>query len=176
MAGGDARWFGFRNQRRARQHELPERPASVPHTPAHSARRILVVDDNVDAAASLALLLRLHRHEVFVAHDGLHAVEEAAAHLPDAVVMDIGMPGLNGYEAAQRIRRLPGMEEVRIIALTGLGNEEDRKRSEAAGFNAHLVKPADNAKLLALLQNRQGSKAQEHAPTDGQANTAAKPV
>ncbi|HEY0976884.1 MAG TPA: PAS domain S-box protein [Flavobacteriales bacterium] len=114
--------------------------------------RILVVDDNQDAADSLAFLLRRFKHEVFLAYDGLQGVEQARTHLPDVVLMDIGMPGLNGYEAAARIREIPGMDKALLVALSGWGQEEDRARSAQAGFNAHLVKPADNAKLLALLE------------------------
>jgi PAS domain S-box-containing protein len=116
------------------------------------ARRVLVVDDNRDAAESLGHLLRKRGHEVFEAYDGVQGVQEAARHLPEVVVLDLGMPGLNGYEVAERLRRMPGMEQSFLIALTGWGQEEDRQRSKAAGFDAHLTKPADNVKLVDLLR------------------------
>ncbi len=121
---------------------------------AQTARRVLVVDDNRDAAESLAHLLRKKGHEVYEAYDGIHGVQEAALHLPEVVILDLGMPGLNGYEVAERLRRMPGMEQAYLIALTGWGLEEDRQRSKSAGFDAHLTKPADNAKLLGLLRER----------------------
>jgi PAS domain S-box-containing protein len=112
--------------------------------------RILVVDDNEDAAESMANLLSGSGHEVRMAGDGFAAVETAATFQPDAVVMDIGMPGLNGYEAAQRIRAQRGVEVV-LVAVTGWGQEEDRRRARAAGFDHHLTKPVDLAQLSRLL-------------------------
>jgi two-component system CheB/CheR fusion protein len=96
--------------------------------------------------------LRKRGHEVFEAYDGVQGVQEAARHLPEVVVLDLGMPGLNGYEVAERLRRMPGMEQSFLLALTGWGQEEDRQRSKAAGFDAHLTKPADNVKLVGLLR------------------------
>ncbi len=116
------------------------------------ARRILVVDDNVDSADSLAMLLRLHGHQAEVARDGREAVEVALRTLPEVVLLDIGLPKLNGYEVARRIRLSPQGQETRIIALTGWGQDEDRKLSSAAGFDEHLVKPVDHARLLAMLE------------------------
>jgi|GEM_PF-1325139 len=118
----------------------------------HTARRVLVVDDNRDAAQSLAYVLRKKGHEVYEAYDGIHGVQEAALHLPEVVVLDLGMPGLNGYEVAERLRHMPGMEHAYLIALSGWGQEEDRRRSKAAGFDIHLTKPADTAKFLELLR------------------------
>jgi CheY-like chemotaxis protein len=114
-------------------------------------RRILVVDDNRDSADSLAMLLKLSGHEVRVAHDGLKAVEAAATFQPDVILLDIGLPGLNGYEAARRIREQQRDKDLILVALTGWGQEEDRRRSEEAGFHAHIVKPVDFAALTRLL-------------------------
>lgn len=119
------------------------------------ALRILVVDDNADAAESLALLLRLEGHQTLVAYDGLEAVETALRELPDVVLLDIGLPRLNGYEAARQIRAGASQVRIRLVALTGWGQEDDRKRSRDSGFDHHLVKPVDAAELLALLESPQ---------------------
>ncbi len=119
--------------------------------PAAAARRILVVDDNRDAADSLGLLLRFLGHEVRVAHDGPAALEAARAWRPAVVLLDIGMPGMDGYAVARALRALPELEGVVLIALTGWGQEEDRRRSRAAGFDHHLIKPVDLEALQALL-------------------------
>jgi CheY-like chemotaxis protein len=112
---------------------------------------VLVVDDNRDAAESLALLLRLKRLDAHVAFDGPAALEAARTHLPEAVVLDIGLPGMDGYEVARQLRRQEGMEKITLIALTGYGREEDRRRSLAAGFDVHLIKPVDPLELVAML-------------------------
>jgi CheY-like chemotaxis protein len=114
------------------------------------ARRILVVDDNRDSADSLALLLRLSGHDIHTVYDGVAAVTAAAQLQPDVILLDIGLPGLNGYDAARQIRERRG-RDVLLGALTGWGQEEDRSRSELAGFDAHLVKPVDYAELTRLL-------------------------
>jgi signal transduction histidine kinase/CheY-like chemotaxis protein len=113
--------------------------------------RILVADDNEDSVESLALLLTLRGSEVRTARDGCEAVEAAAVFGPDIVLLDIGMPRLNGYEAARRIREQGRGERMVLIALTGWGQDEDRQRSTAAGFDFHLVKPVDFAALEQLL-------------------------
>jgi signal transduction histidine kinase/CheY-like chemotaxis protein len=126
-----------------------------PAVAAH--RRILVADDNTDSVESLALLLTLRGSEVRTAHDGWEAVETAAAFRPDIVLLDIGMPRLNGYEAARKIREQARGKRVVLIALTGWGQDEDRRRSTDAGFDFHLVKPVDFAaleQLLASLESR----------------------
>ncbi len=133
---------------------LPPEPApdgGVEPKEAGCKRRILVVDDNKDSANSLSLMLRLTGNEVRTAHDGLAAVDAAAAFQPDVVLLDIGLPKLNGYDAARRIRSLAGGQAVFLIALTGWGQDEDRRRSTEAGFNLHLVKPVDLAALQNLL-------------------------
>ena len=106
-------------------------------------RSILVVDDNVDAAETLAMLLRLDGHHVRVVHDGPAALEAARSRVPEVVLLDIGMPGMDGYEVARRLRQLPGLAGVVLVALTGWGQEQDRQRSKEAGFDHHLTKPAD---------------------------------
>jgi signal transduction histidine kinase len=115
------------------------------------ARRILVVDDNRDSAESLGLLLQMMGNEVRIAHDGRSALEEAGAFRPDFALVDIGMPGMSGYEVAQRLRERPELRGVVLIALTGWGQEEDYRRSYEAGFHHHLTKPTDLAALKKLL-------------------------
>jgi len=113
-------------------------------------KRILIVDDNVDAATSLALLLRGMGHEVFVAHDGRAALVDLSRIRPDLALLDIAMPGMSGYDVARQIRARLG-SAVRIVALTGFGLPEDRARALEAGFDQHMVKPADAAFLKSLL-------------------------
>jgi CheY-like chemotaxis protein len=131
--------------------------APVPTATVESAapdgdpRRILIADDNVDAATSLARLLGLLGHEVSTAHDGLDAVEKATQTAPEVVFLDLGMPRMDGIEAAQRIRELPGGEKILLIALTGWGQESDRQRTLAAGFDWHLIKPIGVAELTEIL-------------------------
>ena len=110
--------------------------------------RILVVDDNVDAALTLAHILKLDKHEVEVAHDGQTALEKVGANFPRVAVLDIGMPGLSGYEVAQRLRALPEGRSLLIVAVTGWGNASDREQAKAAGFDLHFTKPADPVALL----------------------------
>jgi PAS domain S-box-containing protein len=121
--------------------------------------RILVVDDLRDAAESLAMVLTLWGHETRVAHDGLAAVEAAEAFRPTVILLDIGLPLLNGYEVARRIRAQPWGEQMVIIALTGWGQEEDRRRALEGGCNHHLTKPVDPTVLAALLATITGTAA-----------------
>ena len=113
--------------------------------------RILIVDDNVDAAESIATFFRLHDQTVSIATDGLRALAEVETFAPGVVVLDIGLPTLDGYEIARRLRRLPAMREALILALTGYGQAQDRVRAQAAGFDRHFVKPADPSELLAAI-------------------------
>jgi PAS domain S-box-containing protein len=134
-------------------------PAPPPSQPRESrdvaaARRILVVDDNEDVADTLALLLRQGGHEVRVAHDGPAALEAARAYQPEVVLLDIGLPGMTGYEVAQHLRQQPPANLTLLIALTGYGQDEDRRRSSEAGFDLHLTKPVDPADLKRLLVRR----------------------
>jgi PAS domain S-box-containing protein len=117
--------------------------------------RVLIVDDNVDTAESLAMLLKLFGHETRVAHTGQRALQMAVVEKPDVLVLDIGLPGMDGYEVAQRIRQHGELANVRLIAVSGYGQDADRKRSEVAGFNHHLVKPVDPAKLQELLSEQE---------------------
>ncbi|QEL18675.1 hybrid sensor histidine kinase/response regulator [Limnoglobus roseus] len=119
--------------------------------PATSARRILVVDDNRDGAESMADMLRLLGHEVRTAFDGVEAVAAAEASRPDVILMDVGMPRLNGMDATRRIREQPWGKGITILALTGWGQENDREQSSAAGCDGHLVKPVEAADLLRAL-------------------------
>jgi len=113
--------------------------------------RVLVVDDNRDAGDSLGKLLRLLGAEVRVVYDGPAALAALDEFAPAAVVLDLGMPGMDGCEVARQIRRHGRLHDVPLIALTGWGQEEDRRRSRQAGFDHHLVKPADMRALLGLL-------------------------
>ena len=121
---------------------------------ASATRRILVVDDNADGADSLAMLLRAEGHAVEIAYDGPGAIDAVASFKPDLVLLDIGLPRMNGYEACRAIRKRTGGEGIVIAALTGWGQEEDHRRSREAGFDAHLVKPVEREALAALLSAR----------------------
>jgi signal transduction histidine kinase len=128
-------------------------PAARPSPAPPVCRRILVADDNSDALESLSEVLRLQGHEVFSAANGSLAVEVAERNLPDVALIDIGMPLLDGYEVARWIRAQKWGKRVTLLALTGWGQEADRRRSSEAGFDLHLVKPLDVAKLSELLAN-----------------------
>ncbi|MDG3004778.1 hybrid sensor histidine kinase/response regulator [Paludisphaera mucosa] len=122
--------------------------------PAEGGRipsRILVVEDNVDAAWGMAQLLKLLGHDVAVAHDGPQGIEKAKEHRPEFVLLDIGLPGMDGYEVASRLRREPSCKDAVIIAISGYGRDEDRRRSKEAGFDHHLIKPLDHDVLITLL-------------------------
>lgn len=120
-------------------------PAMPPAS--HDARRILVVDDNIDAAESAAEILRLLGNQVTVVHEGLAAVQAVDAWQPDVVLLDIGLPGIDGYETARRIRQSARGKEVMLVALTGWGQDRDRQRAADAGFDQHWVKPVGLEKL-----------------------------
>jgi PAS domain S-box-containing protein len=125
-------------------------------SPAEAAtlpRRILIVDDNEDSAESLALLLEMTGHETHTAHDGETAIKEAERLRPHVMFLDIGLPALNGHEVCRRLRQQPWGREMVLIALTGWGQPEDRRRSEEAGFDGHLVKPVNHSRLAALLDS-----------------------
>ncbi|HEX5445981.1 MAG TPA: response regulator [Pirellulales bacterium] len=128
-------------------------------------RRILVVDDNRDAADTLAMLLKLLGADVQTVYDGASALEAMRAVRPAAVLLDLGMPAMDGYEVARRIRAEPELRDVFLIALTGWGQEDDRRRSQDAGFNVHLVKPVDHLALRTLLADLPPAPAsgQQHA-------------
>jgi len=113
--------------------------------------RVLVVDDNEDSAATLGMLLNTMRHDVRIAHDGLDAINVADEFRPNVILLDIGLPKLNGYETAESIRRKPWGKDVVIIATTGWGQVEAKERSKKAGFNYHMVKPVDLNALRSIL-------------------------
>ena len=113
--------------------------------------KILVVDDNVDSAESLALLLAMGGHETHVAHDGPGAMDAAAQFLPDVMLLDIGLPQMDGLEVCRRVRQEPWGRHMGMVALTGFGQDHDRVESESAGFDRHMVKPIDYDALLRTL-------------------------
>jgi len=116
-------------------------------------RRVLIVDDNRDSADSLAMLLEITGNETYMAHDGVEAVEAIETHRPEVVLLDIGLPRLDGHEVCRRVREQPWGKDIVMIALTGWGQADDRRKSEEAGFNGHLVKPVDYDSLLELLSS-----------------------
>jgi PAS domain S-box-containing protein len=138
---------------------LPVTPSTLPASvatpraepsPAPS-RKVLVVDDNVDSAESLGTLLRLSGHRALLAHDGVGAIEVAERHRPDVVLLDIGLPQMNGYEVCRRLRELPGGKDLVVIAVTGWGQGDEPRKWHEAGFDAHLVKPARYDDVAALV-------------------------
>jgi PAS domain S-box-containing protein len=129
---------------------IAEEPVAPPG-PAGTPRRILIVDDNVDAARSLSMLLAAMGHEVQVAHDGAAALDQARAQCPDLLLLDLSMPGLDGFAVASGVRADPRLAGVRIVAVTGRGDERDRQRCREAGFDEHVVKPVAPERLRALL-------------------------
>jgi PAS domain S-box-containing protein len=130
--------------------------------PIHAAgrRRLLVVDDNRDAAMSLAVMLQMSGNETKTAHDGLEALEVAAEFRPDLVLLDIGMPRLNGYETARRMREQPWGKQIVLVALTGWGQDEDRRKSHEAGFDIHMVKPIEYKAIEELLAKTTAAQAE----------------
>jgi signal transduction histidine kinase/ActR/RegA family two-component response regulator len=146
--------------------EVLEGEAGIPSiAEAHPAGtgRVLVVDDNVDAATTLAAMLAVSGYEAEVTHDGTSAVEKAADYTPAAILLDIGLPDMNGYDVCRAIREQPYGQDVRIVAVTGWGTAEDRMRSAEAGFDAHLVKPVSPTTLLQTLSGLLTSRSSEAA-------------
>ena len=129
----------------------PPSPPKETAEPTGASLRVLVVDDNVDAAQSLAMLLKISGHQVCMAHTGPTALEAALDYRPNVVLLDIGLPGMDGYEVAKRIRQQPVLQNVVLVAMTGYGQDTDRQRSQEVGFNAHLVKPFDFGKVQETL-------------------------
>lgn len=133
----------------------PQRAAPLPAFSRGSevyGRRILVVDDNIDAAESTAAFLRLEGHEVKAVHDGLQALASLKVFDPHVVVLDIGLPGLDGYAVARQLRERGDTSHVLLIALTGYGQKEDRQRAAEAGFDYHFVKPADPREIQIAIE------------------------
>jgi CheY-like chemotaxis protein len=124
-----------------------------PDAPARRPSRVLVVDDSVDSAESMALLLELAGHDTRMAHSGPAALDEAGAFEPDVVLLDIGLPGMDGYEVARTLRASTARRTPRIVALTGYGRPEDRARAMAAGCHHHMTKPVDFVELEALVRS-----------------------
>jgi signal transduction histidine kinase len=116
-------------------------------------RRVLVVEDNIDAAESMVMLLRGYGHDVAVVNDGREAVQAALAYRPDVILLDIGLPGIDGFTLAKTLRARPETSAARLIAVSGYGQEKDRARSAEAGFDLHLVKPVDPARLTAAIED-----------------------
>ena len=133
----------------------PEQQPSLPPTdkakPTGPSLRVLVVDDNVDTVTTLSMLVQESGHEVRTAYDGSAVLEAALDYRPNVVLLDIGLPGLNGFEVAKRLRQQPTLKNIVLVAMTGYGQESDRKRSQEAGFDHHLVKPGDFGKVLQIL-------------------------
>jgi two-component system, chemotaxis family, CheB/CheR fusion protein len=138
------------------QAMAPSRARTPAAAAARQRRRVLVVDDNQDSARSQARLLGLLGQEAEVAFEGAEALDRFTRFRPHLVLLDIGLPGMDGYEVARRLRALPGGGDALLVAQTGWGQEEDRRASAAAGFDAHLVKPVDTQALLRLLDERGG--------------------
>src|SRR5439155_26592871 len=122
----------------------------LPRAAACAPARIMLVDDNIGAADSLGLLLRSHGHEICIAYDGHSALRAAGAFQPDFVLLDIGLPGMNGYEVARALRQTPDLSPI-LVAVTGYGNEADVRQALEAGFDHHLVKPVPPEILPELL-------------------------
>ncbi|HUD96677.1 MAG TPA: ATP-binding protein, partial [Woeseiaceae bacterium] len=133
-----------------RQQPLDKSDQQAPPDAVTSGHRLLIVDDNVDAASTLATLLRLQGHNVRIAY-GSTALEVAEKFAPALILLDLGMPDMDGYEVARRIRQIPPLDGSRLVALTGWGQEEDRRRTAEAGFDRHLVKPIQPEVLESLL-------------------------
>lgn len=130
--------------------------ASDSQPPEQRRRRLLVIDDNKDAAESMSMLFELWGYEVICAYDGRSALETAAKYRPHAVFLDIGLPGMDGYEIAERLRALPESARTVLVAITGYGQDEDRRRSREAGIDHHLVKPVAPETLHELLDSLAG--------------------
>ncbi|MGZ5596659.1 MAG: response regulator [Usitatibacter sp.] len=155
--------FTIRLPRAARQDVQAAAPAQSPAaSQASASKRVLIVDDNVDAAETLAMMLELLGQQTCQAHEGTGALKAAVEYKPELIFMDIGLPGLSGHEIASRMRRDLGMTDTYIVALSGYGTEEDRRKSLYAGFDSHLVKPLDPTTLpsiLAAAERRKGTQA-----------------
>jgi PAS domain S-box-containing protein len=126
-------------------------------------RRVLIVDDNRDSADSLAMLMEITGNKTYMAHDGVEAVAAVEKYRPEVVLLDIGLPGLDGHEVCRRVREQPWGKDIVVIALTGWGQEDDRRKSEEAGFNGHLVKPVDYDKLLELLASLTSTEKEKYS-------------
>jgi len=145
--------FAVRLPVQAKPHQSLSKDStgSRQHTNKSQRRRILIADDNADVVESFQLMLQMLGHEVDTALDGLEAVSKAEQFQPDVIVLDVGMPGLDGLEAARRIRRQLNGKQVILIAVTGWGNDSNKRESAEAGFDVHLVKPVDPMTIVNVL-------------------------
>jgi two-component system CheB/CheR fusion protein len=136
------------------QVDLKSTEAVVASEPkdASARRRILIVDDNRDFTDSMKMLLEYERYNVEIAYDGVSALEVAKTFAPDVVLLDLGLPGMNGYETAQQLRAMPVMRGVLLIAVSGYAQEEDRQRSSREGFDSHFKKPIEVRQILEVIQ------------------------
>ena len=158
---GPGRGSEFRLRLPASPMRADDAPTPTSEPAARDKLKVLVVDDNRDVASSLATFLQLIGHEVRVAHDGEKALQLAEEFHPQTMLLDLGMPGMDGYEACRRIRRAAWSTNMRLIAITGWGQDEDRRKSADAGFDVHLVKPVNPEALTQLLRDphsRSGAK------------------
>jgi CheY-like chemotaxis protein len=130
--------------------QLSSPPSEIAKTTEPSLR-VLVVDDNVDTVTTLTMLVQESGHEVRTAYDGFAVLEAALDYRPNVVLLDIGLPGLNGFDVAKQLRQQPALQNIVLVAMTGYGQESDRQRSREAGFNHHLVKPSEFGKVLQIL-------------------------
>jgi CheY-like chemotaxis protein len=149
---GEGAEFVVRLPKAAASHDTPVRPVAARDPGQISRKRIIVVDDNDDQVHSLAMLLTMMGHTVSQATSGPEAIAQALEFRPDVMLVDIGMPGMEGYEVARRIREKPGMQNVLLVAQTGWGGDIERQRSREAGFDDHLVKPLNPATLDEVLK------------------------
>ena len=154
-----------------RRSSAPSGPLAAPARPQRLRRaqrawipRILIVEDNADARESLARLLRLQRHEVQTAENGEQGLALARAGGADVVVLDIGLPDVDGYEIARRLKADPATRHLWLVAVTGYGTQDDRKRALAAGFDEHLAKPVEPDELEALLRQAAGRAGEATRP------------
>jgi CheY-like chemotaxis protein len=149
---GDGRGTEFTIELAALPPAARERTPRPSRSAAWRPQRLLVVEDNVEAAQAFAMLLRHLGHDVEVVHDGPAALDAVDAHPPDLAIVDIGLPGMSGYDVARRVRSRRGTDRPVLVALTGYGTSEDRAQALAAGFDRHLVKPVEIDVLRGMLE------------------------
>jgi two-component system CheB/CheR fusion protein len=158
-------WAGdLSNRPTPPEARCPPAKEADPLKDSPTRHRVLVVDDNVDAAVSLGMLLKLAGQDVRVAYDGPTALRQAVDFGPELILLDIGMPVMDGYEVCRQLRRHSGLEKTTVVALTGWGQDEDRRRSHEAGFDHHIVKPVEPSALERLLE---GLELDSRASGDG---------
>jgi CheY-like chemotaxis protein len=139
-------------------HASQAPPPMEATSPNAVARRVLVADDNVDAAQTLAMILNVAGYETQITHDGPSTLTSAATFRPQVIFLDIGMPGMDGYETARQLRKLPGSARALLVAVTGYSQDTDRRRATEAGFDHYLIKPVQSGTALQLLSAHRPSK------------------